>query len=83
LTGIKAYRINDVKKVLTKVAAQWKEKDAVKSIEPDISGADCLKKHGGQSPPTPEESAKWAKAVELVIEQYINQGVRSQEIQKG
>ena len=64
----------DAKKVFTEVAAQWKEKYAVKSSEVDIPGADYLKKHGGQFfPLAPEEGARWVKAVEPVIEQHVKE----------
>jgi TRAP-type C4-dicarboxylate transport system substrate-binding protein len=65
---------DDVKKVFTEVSVEWKDKYGVMASAEDITGRDFLKNHGGQIIPlSAEESARWVKAVQPVIDQHVKE----------
>ena len=62
---------DDMKKIFTDVAAQWETKYGIASNDIDIEGRDYLKKNGGQLVPlSDEESKRWVKAAQPVIEKH-------------
>jgi TRAP-type transport system periplasmic protein len=64
----------DMKKVFTQVSAEWKEKYGVMASAQDITGKEFLLKQGGQVIPlSVEESARWVKAVQPVIDQQVKE----------
>lgn len=65
---------DDMKKLFTEVAAEWKDKYGVTASSLDLTGRDFLKKQGGQIYPlSAEEAARWVKAVEPVIEDHVKE----------
>ncbi len=63
---------DDMKKVFNEVAAQYQDKYGIASNNIDIEGRDYLKKNGGQLVPlSDEESKRWMKAAQPVVEKHI------------
>jgi len=62
----------DVKKIFTDVAAEWKDKYGVASNDIDIEGRDFLLKNGGQLIKlSDEQSKRWIAAAQPVIEKHL------------
>lgn len=75
----------DIQKVFTQVAAEWKDKYGVTSNQIDIAGRDFFKEKGGQFYPlSGQEVAKWQKATNVLMEQYSKdlqaKGIKKSEI---
>jgi TRAP-type transport system periplasmic protein len=65
---------DDAKKIVTEVAAQWKDKYGVASNDIDIEGRDYLLKNGGQLIAlSDEESKRWVSAAQPVVEKHIKE----------
>jgi TRAP-type transport system periplasmic protein len=65
---------DDAKKIVTEVAAQWKDKYGVASNDIDIEGRDYLLKNGGQLVAlSDEESKRWVSTAQPVIEKHIKE----------
>ena len=64
---------DDAKKIFTQLSAEWADKSALAAFQADIEGRDFFLQHGGQLIPLSDEEVKrWAKAVEPVIQNFIN-----------
>ena len=75
----------DIKRIITEVANDTREKQAVIWNEMDIEGTDLFKSQGGQVIPLSDaEASRWIKAVEPVIGDYkknmVSKGQKEAEV---
>ena len=65
---------DDIKKVFTEVAAEWKEKTGIVMNQVDNEGEEFFVKQGGEMIPLSEkEENRWVKAAEPVFELHIKE----------
>ena len=66
---------DDIKQIFTQVSAEWQEKTGVAANQQEIDGRDFLKGLGGKNiySLSDEETKKWQRAVEPVIEQHMKE----------
>ena len=63
---------DDIKKIFTQIAEEWKDKSGLASNQIDLEGQEFFKQSGGQMVTMPEEEIqKMQKAVEPVIQNYM------------
>lgn len=62
----------DIKKIFNEVNQEWKDKTGIAWNQMDIDGIEFMKKNGGQMVNfSDEESKRWQKAVEPLIDAYV------------
>jgi TRAP-type C4-dicarboxylate transport system substrate-binding protein len=65
---------DDIKKIITEVALEWKDKTGILMNEMDGYGREFFEKNGGKVLPfSEEEGSRWLKAAEPVIEEHIKE----------